>query len=134
MTKQKITGFGGFFFRSKNPDKLSEWYEKNFGINSINSTEVWMQQSGPTVFAPFPEDTDYFGSPKQQAMLNFRVNDLDAMLAQLAENDVKIDEKRTEDSIGKFASVYDLEGNKIELWEPSSKWKDSQPEDASKRS
>lgn len=123
MTKQVISGFGGFFFKSKDPEKLSKWYEENFGINAINSTEVWMQKAGPTVFAPFPENTDYFGSQHQQSMLNFRVDDLEAMLKQLEENEVKIDEKRTEDSVGKFASVYDPEGNKIELWEPSKEYK-----------
>ncbi len=134
MAKQTITGFGGFFFRSKDPEKLSKWYEDNFGINAINSTEVWMQQSGPTVFAPFPEDTDYFGSMHQQAMLNFRVNNLEAMLDQLKENNVKIDEKRTEDSVGKFASVYDPEGNKIELWEPAANWQDAhQKNDSSQK-
>jgi predicted enzyme related to lactoylglutathione lyase len=129
MTKQKISGIGGFFFRSKDPKKLGKWYEENFGINSEESNEVWMQNAGPTVFAPFHEDTDYFGSKKQQSMMNFRVNDLDAMLKQLKENDVRIDEERIEDSIGKFASVYDPEGNKIELWEPTDEhWKDVDPE------
>ncbi|MBA3723604.1 MAG: VOC family protein [Candidatus Levybacteria bacterium] len=127
---QKISGFGGYFFRAKDPEGLSKWYEKNFGINAMNSTEIWMQQAGPTVFAPFPQDTDYFASPLQQAMVNFRVNDLDAMLEQLKTNGVRIDEERIEDSVGKFASVYDPEGNKIELWEPTdaSHWKDTSHE------
>lgn len=130
---QKISGIGGFFFRAKDPKKLSKWYEKNFGINSMESTEVWMQQSGPTVFVPVPKDAGSFG--KQQFMLNFRVNNLGAMLKQLEKNDVKIDERREEDSIGKFASVYDPEGNKIELWEPSgdSHWKDKEPEKVNKK-
>lgn len=123
---QKISGIGGIFFRAKDPEKLSKWYEKNFGINSMNSSSVWMQHAGPTVFAPFPQDTDYFGSKRQQAMLNFRVNDLDAMIKQLQENNVRVDEKREIEHYGHFASAYDPEGNKIELWEPSddSHWKD----------
>ena len=114
----KINGVGGVFFRAKDPDALSEWYEKNFGINSINSAEVWKQEAGPTVFAPFKATTDYYPAG-QQVMLNFRVSDLDSLLEELATNKVKIDEKRETDAIGAFAWVYDPEGNKIELWQPS---------------
>lgn len=119
---EKIVGIGGFFFRSKDPNALGKWYEKNFGINSMNDTSVWRQQEGPTVFAPFFFTTDYYPL-EQHCMLNFRVKNLEAMLTQLKENGVKIDEKRQEDSIGKFAWVYDLEGNKIELWEPGEEGK-----------
>lgn len=96
----------------------------------MNSNQVWIQHEGPTVFAPFPEDTDYFGSAEQQFMFNFRVNDLNVMLEQLRDNGVEIHEKRVEKDFGKFASVYDPEGNKIELWEPSdsSNWKDKAPQ------
>lgn len=117
---QKITGIGGFFFRAKDPEKLSKWYEKHFGINGIYNKEIWIQQTGPTVFAPFPHDTDYFGSKHQQAMINFRVEDLDKMVAALKADGVRVDEERNDESAGKIASVYDPEGNKIELWEPSS--------------
>lgn len=115
---QKITGIGGFFFRSKDPEALASWYQENFGINDMSSGSVWEQQAGITVFAPFKADSTYFPA-SQHCMLNFRVSDMAAMLAQLKENGVKIDEKTQEDSIGKFAWVYDLEGNKIELWEPA---------------
>jgi glyoxylase I family protein len=126
MGKQKISGIGGFFFRAKDPEKISKWYEKNFGIDGINSSQVWMQNAGPTVFAPLPDNTDYFGSSKQHTLLNFRVNDLNAMIQQLQVNGVAVHEKRVEKDYGKFASVYDPEGNKIELWEPSesSSWKE----------
>lgn len=110
---EKIAGIGGFFFRSKDSDALGKWYEKNFGV-SMN----WRQQEGPTAFVPFSLTTDYYPL-EQHCMLNFRVNDMEAMLKQLKENEVKIDEKRQDDGIGKFAWVYDPEGNKIELWEPS---------------
>lgn len=115
---EKIAGIGGFFFRSKDSGALAKWYEKNFGIDSINDGKVWRQQEGPTVFAPFSANTDYYPA-EQHCMLNFRVNNMEAMLKQLRENGVKIDQKTQEDSIGKFAWVYDPEGNKIELWEPS---------------
>ena len=114
----KVTGFGGFFFRSKDNKALGAWYEKHFGINSMQSGDVWKQDSGPTVFAPFKEDTDYFGRPEQQFMINLRVTDLDALLSDLKAEGVRIDENRHDDSIGKFAWVYDPEGNKIELWQP----------------
>lgn len=122
---EKIAGIGGFFFRSKDSNALGKWYEKNFGINSMDGSpeaKVWRQQEGPTVFAPFSLTTDYYPL-EQHCMLNFRVHNMGAMLKQLNENGVKIDEKRQEDSIGKFAWVYDPEGNKIELWEPSEECK-----------
>ena len=116
---QKISGFGGFFFRARDPEALGRWYEEQFGINSMGSNEVWRQEAGPTVFAPFAADTDYFGRQEQAFMVNFRVDDLDAMLEQLRAAGVRIDETRMEESYGRFAWVYDPEGNKIELWEPS---------------
>ncbi|WP_345210221.1 VOC family protein [Mucilaginibacter gynuensis] len=113
-----VTGFGGFFFRAADPSALSAWYEQHFGINSMMSGEPWLQQGGPTVFAPFKATTNYFGRPDQQFMLNLRVSDLDTLLEQLQAAGVRIDESRHNDEIGKFAWVYDPEDNKIELWEP----------------
>jgi glyoxylase I family protein len=116
MTKL-VTGIGGFFFRSKDPKMMGEWYDEHFGINSQSRGWIWEQDNGPTVFSPFKEDTTYY--PKeQQFMLNLRVSDLDTLLAQLEKAGVKIDENRQEEEYGKFAWVYDPEGNKIELWEP----------------
>jgi len=68
----KVTGIGGVFFRAKNPDVLSDWYEKHLGINGMD----WVQQQGQTVFAPFPADTKYFGSESQNFMLNYPINKL----------------------------------------------------------
>ncbi|RCH56390.1 VOC family protein [Mucilaginibacter hurinus] len=118
-----VTGFGGFFFRANDAATLGKWYEEHFGINSMQSTDVWRQAEGPTVFAPFKKDTDYFGNMQQQFMLNLRVSDLDVLLQQLRAADVRIDEKTHQDEIGKFAWVYDPEGNKIELWEPGEKYR-----------
>ncbi len=115
---QKVTGFGGFFFRAQDPNALSRWYEEQFGINAMNSGEIWRQEAGPTVFAPFEANTDYFGRQEQAFMLNFRVSDIDAMLDQLRAAGVRIDEARMDESYGRFAWVYDPEGNKIELWQP----------------
>ncbi|RZJ75087.1 MAG: VOC family protein [Flavobacterium sp.] len=119
-----VTGIGGIFFRSKESQALAEWYEKHLGINSMKSMTIWQQEEGPTVFAPFKKDTDYFGSDKQQFMINFRVKGLDEFLVKLKEDGVTVDENQMEHSIGKFAWIYDPEGNKIELWEPADEKKE----------
>ncbi|MFL9842937.1 VOC family protein [Flavobacterium rhizosphaerae] len=111
----KVTGFGGLFFRSKDNKALAQWYEKHLGINGM----AWQQEAGPTVFAPFKQDTTYFGSPGQQFMMNFRVEGLEELLQQLKAAGVRIDEERMEESYGKFAWIYDPDGNKVELWEPT---------------
>ncbi|WP_317896740.1 VOC family protein [Aurantibacillus circumpalustris] len=113
-----VSGIGGVFFRSKDNKALALWYEKNFRINTVSSNIPWSQEAGPTVFSPFKEDTGYFGSKNQQFMINFRVHNLDKFVEELKLNGVKIDSERMEESYGKFAWVYDPEGNKIELWEP----------------
>lgn len=113
-----VTGIGGIFFRSKDAKKLSEWYRLHFGITDSQSNEPWITEKGATVFAPFKQDTDYFGKKEQVFMINFRVNDLDGFIEKLAAAGVKIDESRMNEVYGKFAWVYDPEGNKIELWEP----------------
>ena len=115
---KNVTGFGGFFFRSKDPDAMAAWYQQHFGINTVGGNELWIQQEGPTVFAPFKQDTTYFGHKDQQFMINFRVNDLDVLLKELSAASVRIDEKRQDEPYGRFAWVYDPEGNKIELWQP----------------
>ena len=116
---EKILGFGGFFFRAADPDALGRWYEAHFGIDALGSGQIWRQSEGPTVFAPFSKDTSYFGREEQGFMLNFRVANLDAMLAQLRAAGVSMDEKVLDEQPGRFARVYDPEGNPIELWEPS---------------
>ena len=113
-----ITGIGGLFFRSKDEKALSLWYEKHFGIYPVGSDKLWEQQSGVTVFSPFKQDSKYFPA-EQQFMINFRVTDLDKLLEQLKAGGVKIDEEKIDESYGKFAWVYDPEGNKIELWQPT---------------
>lgn len=115
----RVTGIGGLFFRSKDSAALGKWYEKHFGIDTMPGKKVWRQEEGPTVFAPFKENTDYFGS-NQQFMVNFRVEGMDELLENLKADGVTIDEKRMDEpSLGKFAWVYDPDGNKIELWEPA---------------
>ncbi|HVQ43399.1 MAG TPA: VOC family protein [Candidatus Saccharimonadia bacterium] len=119
MTKQSITGIGAVMFRAKDPAALTKWYDDNLGITAMSAAnpEPWHQEAGPTVFSPADADTDYFPA-HQQFLLNFRVSDLDAMLEQLGASGVKIDDKRVNEDYGRFAWVYDPEGNKIELWQP----------------
>lgn len=116
--KAPISGFGGFFFRCKDPQALAKWYEEMFGISQVGGGPPWMQEAGPTVFSPFPADTDYFGRPDQPFMLNFRVEDLDETVSALESAGVRIDAERMDEPYGRFAWAYDPEDNKIELWEP----------------
>jgi glyoxylase I family protein len=118
---EKVSGIGGVFFRSANPGDLADWYEANLGVTKTPESyeeEPWWQQRGPTVFAPFEEDTDYF-DPSQQWMINFRVVDLDAMVAQLRAAGITVDVTEETFPNGRFAHLDDPEGNRIELWEPA---------------
>src|SRR5690348_13516795 len=74
---EKVTGFGGFFFRSQNPEALNEWYATMLGIGPESGQDAWQQEAGPTVFQAFPADTGYFGRAEQGFMFNFRVDNLD---------------------------------------------------------
>lgn len=120
-----VTGIGGVFFRARDPQALAAWYETHFGILQVPTSaegQVWTQQAGPTVFAPFPADTDYFGPPENQWMLNFRVADLDAAITGLAEAGIEVTPWPAPpemDAVGRFAHLFDPEGNRIELWEPA---------------
>jgi glyoxylase I family protein len=109
---ERVTGIGGMFFRAKDPNALARWYAEHLGIdNQLEGGDMlWWQERGPTVFAPFPADTDYFGRPEQAWLLNFRVRDLDAMLAQLRAAGVSIDGQETEEGAGRFAWLTDPEG------------------------
>lgn len=118
---ERVTGIGGFFFRATDPKALSEWYERHLGVSRTPETyaqEPWQQDAGPTVFGPFAKDTRYFGAAEQQWMINFRVRDLDAMVAQLrrAGIDVEVDPQSYPN--GRFGRLKDPEGNPIQLWEP----------------
>lgn len=115
----KITGIGGFMFRSKNPEELKKWYIEVLGIDIKNM--VWMQDAGPTVLEPFPNDSDYYGVDKGW-MLNFRVTNLQAFIKELRKKGLEVIEKDEWNSmpeVGVFARVYDPEGNPIELWQPA---------------
>lgn len=114
---ERVTGIGGHFVRSADPETLTAWYRDVLGLD-LDEHGLWQQEAGPTVFAAFPADTDYFGSQTQQVMFNFRVRDLDAMLAQLRDKGASVvDDVQEMEGVGRFAWVIDPEGNKIELWQ-----------------
>ena len=115
---EKVTGIGGLFFRSRDGDALAAWYREHLGIDAGHSS-IWQQQAGMTVFAPFKEDSDYFPADKRY-MLNLRVPDMEAMLAQLRAAGIEVETRPDWDTTeyGRFARIHDPEGNAIELWEP----------------
>ncbi|NEB35072.1 VOC family protein [Streptomyces sp. SID14446] len=116
---EHVLGIGGYFLRATDPASLSAWYRDRLGLNT-EENGLWQQEAGPTVFAPFEAETDYFGSRAQQTMLNFRVRDLDAMLAQLRAKGADVaGETQDMEGVGRFGWVTDPEGNKIELWQPA---------------
>ena len=117
---EKALGIGGVFFRAKDPKSLSEWYQTHLGIGEP-PYGLWTQDAGPTVFAPFGEETEYFGRDSQQFMLNLRVANLDAMIAQLRAAGIAVETRAEWDSpeTGRFARIHDPEGNPLELWQPS---------------
>jgi predicted enzyme related to lactoylglutathione lyase len=119
---ERVTGIGGFFFRARDPVALARWYAEHLGIDTFSEEvdRTWWQAEGPTVWAPFPNDTDYFGRRDQAFMLNLRVRDLDAMLAQLRAAGVPVDDEvQLLEGIGRFGWATDPEGNRFELWEPA---------------
>lgn len=124
---EKVTGIGGIFFRVRDPALMAQWYRKNLGICSEDGHAdfVWGDHERPgevgrTVWSLFPADTDYFGPSRPAFMINYRVSNLERMLAQLRQNGVTV-EKVEDYDYGRFAWITDPEGNRIELWEPKGK-------------
>lgn len=115
---EHVLGIGGYFMRSRDPATLGAWYRDVLGL-AVDENGLWPQQAGPTVFAAFDADTEYFGRSDQQTMLNLRVRDLAAMIAQLRAAGAEVAEETQEmEGIGRFGWVTDPEGNRIELWQP----------------
>jgi predicted enzyme related to lactoylglutathione lyase len=121
----RVTGIGGIFLRASDPKALSDWYAQHLGIqlNDWGGAQfLWSDEvpstTGSTAWNIFPADTKYFGPTTQPYMVNYRVDDLDALLTQLAAAGVPIDPKREAASYGRFAWITDPEGNRIELWQP----------------
>lgn len=122
---KKVTGIGGIFFKCKDPKKVMEWYHKHLGLdtNPYGASFEWYEGSdstkkAQTQWTPFPETTKYFEPSTKDFMINYRVENLEALVAELRKDGVTIlDEMETYD-YGKFIHILDEEGNKIQLWEP----------------
>jgi predicted enzyme related to lactoylglutathione lyase len=123
---KKVTGIGGIFFKCKNPGKLKEWYRTNLGLNTNQFGTVfeWYQgadstKKGFTQWSPFKETTKYFEPSVKDFMINYRVENLNALVAELKMNNVTVLDTIESFDYGKFVHILDPEGNKIELWEPN---------------
>lgn len=122
----RILGIGGIFFKTADQAKTREWYARHLGLADKGHGVMlpWREHDDPqkehvTVWSAFPANTEYFGPGKAEFMVNYIVDGLDALLERLQKEGVKIDPKRMNESYGKFAWIYDGDGNKIELWEPA---------------
>jgi len=124
----RILGIGGIFFKSANRDQMREWYSKHLGISDKGEGAMlpWREKDDPqkehmTVWSVFPATSKYLDPSPASFMINYIVDDMDALLERLKEEGVKIDPKRMDEAYGKFAWIYDSDGNKIELWQPTPK-------------
>jgi catechol 2,3-dioxygenase-like lactoylglutathione lyase family enzyme len=115
---KRVTGIGGIFFRAKDPQALNDWYVKHLGL-PVGDHGAMFEDGGLTIWSTFPEDTPYFGAQNKSFMVNYRVDDLDALLETLRAEGVWIDEHREDHEYGRFAWIADPEGNRIELWQPA---------------
>ena len=122
---KKVTGIGGIFFKCKDPKKLKEWYKTHLGFdtNDYGANFEWRQEEdstkkGSTAWSPFAETTKYFDPSTKDFMINYRVENLEALVEQLKNEGVTIVDKMEASDYGKFVHIIDVEGNKVELWEP----------------
>lgn len=122
---KKVTGIGGIFFKCKDPKKMNEWYKTHLGINSneYGASFEWREaddstKKGITQWTPFAETTKYFAPSTKEFMINYRVDNLEALVEELKKENVTILDNIESYDYGKFVHILDMEGNKIELWEP----------------
>lgn len=126
MSRQRVTGIGGVFFKSPDPKRLGEWYRDHLGLDVAEwggAAFRWASPDNPTgtgttIWSPFAETTSYFAPSSASFMINYRVADLHALLAQLRADGCQVDDKVDESEYGIFGWVVDPEGNKLELWQP----------------
>lgn len=117
---KRVTGIGGIFFKSPDPQRLSEWYRDHLGLE----VEAWggaafkWSGAGTTVWTPFRQDSTHFAPSTAPFMINYRVDDLHALLAALRAEGCQVEDKVDDSEYGKFGWVIDPDGNKVELWEP----------------
>jgi predicted enzyme related to lactoylglutathione lyase len=125
VNMKKVTGIGGIFFKCKDPKKMTEWYHTHLGLttNPYGATFEWYEaddstKKGQTQWTPFSETTKYFQPSEKDFMINYRVANLEALVEELKKEGVTIVDKIETYDYGKFVHILDMEGNKIELWEP----------------
>lgn len=123
---KRVTGIGGIFFKCKDPDKMKAWYKTHLGLNTdkYGTNFEWRQgadstKKGFTQWSPFAETTKYFEPSAKDYMINYRVDNLESLVAELKKEGVTIFDKIETYDYGKFVHIIDLEGNKVELWEPN---------------
>lgn len=119
--RQTALGIGGLFVRAKDPAALTAWYDKHLGINPVPSSyedKPWVQEAGPTIFAPAPQDAEGMIPKGKSWMLNLRVADIEAFTKQLIADGVAVELDPITYPNGRFATLADPEGNPIQLWEP----------------
>ena len=126
ITLKKVTGIGGIFFKCKNPKLMREWYSTHLGLqtNQYGAVFEWRQgadttKKGFSQWSPFSEKTKYFEPSTKEFMINYRVENLEELINQLRKDSVIIVDKIETVEYGKFVHIMDIEGNKIELWEPN---------------
>ena len=121
----RVTGIGGIFIKARDPEALAEWYRIHLGVPYRKNEGAGFRWSddpkvdgGMSVFSIFPQNSTYFAPSASTLMINFRVDDLDGLLVKLAAEGVAVDPKREDYDYGRFAWIFDPEGNKVELWQP----------------
>lgn len=122
---KKVIGIGGIFFKSKDPKKIKEWYQKNLGLKTDEYGTMFEsrnvddpEQKNYLQWSPFSDKTEYFEPSQKEFMINYRVENLESLLEELAKDGVEVIGEMETYEYGKFAHIMDPEGNKLELWEP----------------
>lgn len=123
---KKVTGIGGIFFKCKDPKSMNDWYKAHLGFDSgdYGASFEWRDHDDPskkgiTQWSPFSEDTKYFEPSSRDFMINYRVENLEELVIELKNEGVTILDEIVTYDYGKFVHILDLEGNKVELWEPT---------------
>lgn len=123
---KKVTGIGGIFFKCKDPKKMQEWYKTHLGLDTTDygTTFEWKEMAdsakdGSTTWSPFAESSKYFEPSVKDFMINYTVDDLEALVEELKKEGVTILDNVESSDYGKFVHILDIEGNKVQLWEPA---------------
>jgi len=126
MKNKRVTSIGGIFFKCKDPQKVREWYKTHLGLNTneYGSVFEWRQAEDPSKkgfsqWSPFTDKTKYFEPSEKEFMINYRVENLEALVEELKKEGVTVTDSIETYDYGKFVHIMDIEGNKIELWEPN---------------